>query len=137
MSSRRAQRTVYLVTAAIVAAMVGGYALAATSTTALTNPQGSTQGTTTPGALIAGYSWTNSELVVILAAGDATLGTSNGAGNALGGSQLALTGCTTATCSQNNQPALGPGEAVGDYAEEIILTVAQGVAAPAHGVEAQ
>ncbi|MGA8709864.1 MAG: hypothetical protein WB786_01345 [Thermoplasmata archaeon] len=131
------QRTVYLVTAAIVAAMVGGYALAATSTTTLTNPQGSSQGTTTPGALIAGYSWTNSELVVILAGADATLGTSNGAGNALGGTQLALTGCAIATCSQNNQPALGPSEVVGDYAEEIIVTVAQGVAAPAHGVEAQ
>ena len=137
MSSRRAQRTVYLVTAAIVAAMIGGYALAATSTTPLSNPQGSTQGTTTPGSLIAGYSWTNSELVVIVANGDTSLGTSTGAGNSLGGNQLALIGCATATCSQDNQPALGPIEVVGDYAEEIILTVAQGVAAPANGVEMQ
>jgi len=134
---RMRQRTVYLVTAAIVAAMVGGYAIAATSTTTLTNPQGSSQGTTTPGALIAGYSWTNSELVVIVVGGDAPLGTSNGAGNALGGSQLALTGCAVAACSQNNQPALGPTEVVGDYAEEVVLTVTQGVAAPAQGVEAQ
>jgi|HubBroStandDraft_1064217.scaffolds.fasta_scaffold101455_2 hypothetical protein len=137
MSARMRQRSVYLVTAAIVAAMVGGYALAATTTTPLTNPQGSTQGTTTPGGLIAGYAWTNSELVVIVTGGDPTLGTSNGAGNALGGTQLALTGCGAATCSQNNQPALGPTEVVGDYAEEIILTVTQATAAPAHGVEAQ
>jgi hypothetical protein len=137
MTSRKPQRAVYLATAAIVAAMIGGYALAVTSTTSLTNPQGSTQGTTTPGGLIAGYSWTFSELVVLLVNTDPALGTSNGAGNALGGSQLALTGCAALTCSQNNQPALGPAEVVGDYAEEIVLTVAQGIAAPANGVEAQ
>jgi hypothetical protein len=137
MSLKTRQKTVYALTAVIVVAMVGGYALAATSTLTLTNPQGSAQGTTTPGDIIAGYSWTNSELVVLLASGDPALGTSNGAGNALGGHQLPLTGCSAATCSQNNQPALGPTEVVGDYAEEIVLTVAQGVAAPANGVEIQ
>jgi len=137
MTSRKSQRVVYLVTAAIVAAMVGGYALAATTTTALTNPQGSTQGTTSPGGLIAGYSWTNSELVVLMVNTDPGLGTSTGTGNALGGDQLALTGCAAPTCSQNNQPALGPTEVTGDYAEEIVLSVAQGIALPAHGVEAQ
>jgi hypothetical protein len=137
MATRNRQRTVYLVTAAIVAAMIGGYALAATSTTSITNPQGSAQGTTTPGALIAGYSWTNGELVVLTVNTDPSLGTSTGVGNALGGTQLALTGCATPTCSQNNEPARGPAEVVNDYAEEIILTVAQGTAAPANGVEAQ
>lgn len=137
MAPRKTQRTVYLVTAAIVVAMVGGYALAATATTTLTNPQGSSQGTTTPGGLIAGYSWTNSELVVLLVSSDLKLGTSTGAGNALGGTQLALTGCAFATCSQNNQPALGPTEVAGDYAEEINLTVTQGTVAPANGVEMQ
>jgi len=117
--------------------MVGGYALAATATQPLTHSQGSSQGTTAPGSLIAGYTWTNAELVVLLENTDPMLGTSTGVGNSLGGSQLALTGCATATCSQNNEPALGPTEAVGDYAEEIILTVTQGVAAPANGVEAQ
>lgn len=130
MTSRKSQRAVYLVTAAIVAAMVGGYALAATATQPLTHSQGSSQGTTAPGSLIAGYTWTNAELVVLLENTDPMLGTSTGVGNSLGGSQLALTGCATATCSQNNEPALGPTEAVGDYAEEIILTVTQGVAAP-------
>jgi hypothetical protein len=137
MASRIRQRTVYLATAAIVAAMIGGYALAATATTTLTNPQGSAQGTTTPGGLIAGYSWTNSELVVLLANGDTALGTSNGVGNALGGVQLPLAPCGGATCSQNYKPALGPAEVVGDYAEEIVLTVTQGITAPANGVEAQ
>jgi len=137
MTSRMRQRSVYLATAAIVAAMIGGYALAATSTTPLTNPQGSTQGTTTPGALIAGYAWTNSELVVLITNTDLALGASSGSGNALAGTQDALTGCTVAACSQNNQPALGPPEVTGDYAEEIVLTVTQGVSAPANGVEAQ
>jgi len=137
MSARRPQRAVYLVTAAIVAAMIGGYALAATATTPPTNPQGSSQGTTTPGPLVPGYSWTNSELVVLLVNKDVSLGTSIGTGNALEGQQLALTDCASATCSQNFQPALGPTEVVGDYAEEIVLTVAQGTAAPANGVEAQ
>ena len=104
MAPRKTQRTVYLVTAAIVVAMVGGYALAATATTTLTNPQGSSQGTTTPGGLIAGYSWTNSELVVLLVSSDLKLGTSTGAGNALGGTQLALTGCAFATVF-SEQPA--------------------------------
>ena len=67
MAPRKTQRTVYLVTAAIVVAMVGGYALAATATTTLTNPQGSSQGTTTPGGLIAGYSVDKLGLVVLLA----------------------------------------------------------------------
>jgi len=137
MTSRVRQKTVYLATAAIVAAMIGGYALAATATTTITNPQGSAQGTTTPGGLIAGYTWTNSELVVLLANTDPTWGTSSGVGNALGGTQLALTTCLATTCSQIFQPALGPAEVAGDYAEEIILTVAQAHAAPANGVEAQ
>jgi len=137
MSSRTPQRTIYLVTAALVAALIGGFALAATMTIPLAHPQGSTQGTTTPGALIAGYSWTYSELVVLVGT-DVGLGTSTGSGNSLAGTQLALTPCAAATCSQNNAPAAGPTEVVGDYAEEIVLTVVQpNPGPPANGVEAQ
>jgi len=137
MTSRMRQRSVYLATAAIVAAMIGGYALAATSTTPPTNSQGSAQGTTTPGALIPGYTWTNSELVVLNVSGDPTMGTSTGAGNALVGTQDPLASCNAATCALNLQPAAGPAEVQYDYAEEIVLTIAQGTMAPTHGVEAQ
>jgi len=62
MSSRTSQRTVYLVTAAIVVAMVGGFALADMSLGGTNNSYQGSQTTTV--SAVAGLTWLNTTLAV-------------------------------------------------------------------------
>jgi len=127
-SSRRKYRTIYLVTAALMVAMVGGYALAATS---LTNP-GPTQGsnvTTSPTVGFAQGTVTSEQLVIMTTAmvGLGTAGT-NPVTIGLGATPTALIACTVSPCvAQNFRPfsqnTITPTQ--GDYAEQIVLSVTQ------------
>ena len=139
MSTRKPQRTVYLVTAAIVAAMVGGYALAATSTNILNNNQGSGTGTAAPGGAPAGVTYTAGQVVILTEDTDLVLGTGTGPGNQIGGNQVPVPSCGAAVCTDSAQPAsnVGPPEVVGDYAQEFFITVTQGCAAASNGFDLQ
>ncbi len=110
MSSRMPQRTVYLVTAAIVAALVGGFALAQISTGGTnTSYQGSQ---TTTVSAVPGLTYVSTDLVALSANVVSTACTSiapcsvtsTGATDCAGG----FTGSTS--CLQN------------DYAEEVSIT---------------
>ena len=123
---KRKYRTIYLVTAALMVAMIGGYALAATS---LTNP-GPTQTsnvTTSPTAGFALASITSEQLVVISTAmaGVATAGTQIGT-TALEGTMTPLATCAAAPCAPVNLRPVNPAtETQGDYGEQIVMTVVQ------------
>lgn len=139
MTSRVPQRTVYLVTAAIVASMIGGYALAATSTNILTNNQGSGTGTAAPGTAPSGVSFSIGAVVMLTATTDPKLGTGSSPGNQLGGSQVAVASCASSTCTDSYQPAstAGPAEVLADYAQEFFITITQGCTAATNGFDAQ
>ena len=119
--------------------MVGGYALAATSTNILTNNQGSGTGTAAPNGAPPGVSLAVGQEVMLTAVGDPTLGTGSSPGNQLGGSQVVVAPCVSATCTDSYQPAAtaGPLEILGHYAEVFIITVTQGCAAATSGFDVQ
>jgi hypothetical protein len=139
MSLKTRQKTVYALTAVIVVAMVGGYALAATSTLTITNNQGSGTGTAPPGPAPSGVSFSIGQVAILTENTDPALGTGSGPGNQLSGSQVAVASCATATCTDSYQPATsaGPAETVADYAQEFFITVTQGCSAATSGFDVQ
>lgn len=127
---KRKYRIVYLVTAALMAAMIGGYALALTTLT--TGPNQASNVTTSPTSGFALGTVTSEQLVVVTAgmAGVATAGTQTGTVG-LAGTPTALASCGAGpTCAaQNFRPVNPATETVGDYGEQIVLSVAQSTAA--------
>jgi hypothetical protein len=127
MSSRTPQRTVYLVTAAIVAAMVGGFALAnMTIGTTNTSYQGSQ---TTTVSNVPGLTWLNTTLseINVTAPGfiDCTVAGVCVVSTALG----AATGFTV--CA-GDFPGLDC--AAGDFIEQVVLAVSTATPFPASTV---
>ena len=122
---KRKYRTIYLVTAALMVAMIGGYALAATT---LTNgPNQASNVTTSPTSGFAQGTITSEQLVVITAgmAGTALAGTQTGTVG-LSGTTVALATCAAAPCAaQNFRPVTPALETVGDYGEQVVLSVTQ------------
>jgi hypothetical protein len=122
---KRKYRTIYLVTAALMVAMIGGYALAATT---LTNgPNQASNVTTSPTSGFAQGTITSEQLVVITAgmAGTTMAGTQGG-GVGLVGTTTALATCAGAPCAaQNFRPVTPATETVGDYGEQVVLSVTQ------------
>jgi len=122
---KRKYRTVYIVTAALMVAMVGGYALALTTVT-----PGPTQGsnvTTSPTTGFLQGTVTSEQLVVMTGAmvGLSTAGT-NPLTVGLGGTPTALTACAAAPCpAQNFRPFSAATPTTGDYGEQIVLSVSQ------------
>lgn len=139
MSLKARQRSVYLFTAVIVAAMVGGYALAATTTLVITNNQGSGTGTAAPGAAPPGVSFSIGQVVILTVNTDPALGTGSSPGNQIGGAQVAVASCASAACTNSYRPATnaGPVETVADYAQEFFVTVTQGCSAATAGFDLQ
>jgi hypothetical protein len=120
-------RTIYLVTAALMAAMIGGYALAATTVTTLSPGQSSNvTSTPTPGGFANIGSIGSEQLVILTAgmAGAATAGTQIGAVG-LDGTPTALAVCASACAAQNFHPANPGAMTVGDYGEQFVINVIQ------------
>jgi len=122
-------RTVYLVTAAAMLAMIGGYAIAATTVTTL-SPQQSSNVTQSPSpGGFAGIATITSEQLVVLTSSmsSATAGgveTSGAVG--LSGTPHALATCATGPCAATNFiTALPATEVTGDFGEQIVLSVTQ------------
>ncbi|HYA70429.1 MAG TPA: hypothetical protein VEH28_03580 [Thermoplasmata archaeon] len=122
---KRKYRTIYLVTAALMVAMIGGYALAATSLT-----PGPNQGTNVITSPTSGFGLVSisSEQLVILTT---PMSTATVAGNqtgtvALYGTTWRLAICAAAPCvPQNFRPVSPATPVVGDYAEQFVLSVTQ------------
>jgi hypothetical protein len=126
MNGKRRLRTVYAATILGVMAMVGGYVLAASTTT--TGPaQGSNITSTTPSGFTTA-TVASSQLVVLTAttSGYAALG-SQAAGTAgLSGTTTALSTCASGPCTGNGSPATQTNAATsGHYAEQLVIAVIQ------------
>lgn len=122
-------RTIYLVTAALMVAMIGGYALAATTVTTL-NPQQSSNvtNTPTPGGF-ANIGAITSEQLVVLTAGmtaSVTAGSQTIGSVGLAGTPTALAVCAAAPCAVQNFRSASPAtETTGNYGEQIVISVTQ------------
>jgi hypothetical protein len=126
--NRRKYRTIYLVTAALMVAMVGGYALAATTLTTL-NPGQSSNVTSTPnpGGFTSIGSILSEQLVVLSGAmtSAVTAGTQTGTVG-LAGTPTALAVCGAAPCAAQNFRTANPAtETTGNYGEQIVINVIQ------------
>jgi hypothetical protein len=129
MTTKNRQRTVYLITAAAMIAMVGGYALAATTVTTL-SPQQSTNVTQTPSpGGFAGVATITSEQLVVLSAGmtGSTAGGVQLAGaTGLDGTPHALATCGAGPCPIANFITASPAtETTGNFGEQIVMTLTQ------------
>jgi hypothetical protein len=138
MTTKNRQRTIYLITAAAMVAMIGGYALAATSVTTL-SPQQSTNVTQTPSpGGFSGVATVTSEQLVVLTAGmtgSATGGTQTAGATGLSGTPHALATCSAAPCPLSNFITASPAtETTGDFGEQLVLTVTQPAGAAANSV---
>jgi hypothetical protein len=134
---RRKYRTVYIVTVALMAAMIGGYALAATTVTTLSPGQSSNiTNTPNPGGFANIGAITSEQLVVLtscMTGGACGIGaTAKAAGVetagavGLNGTTTALAGCATAPCVvQNFRTAVPATETTGDFGEQIGINVLQ------------
>lgn len=138
MATKNRQRTLYLITAAAMVAMIGGYALAATTVTTL-SPQQSSNVTQSPspGGFSTVASVTSEQLVVLSAGmtGAATAGTETAGALGLDGSTHALAVCAANPCPLANFiTALPATETTGNYGEQIVLTVTQPAGAATNAV---
>ncbi|MCI4352781.1 MAG: hypothetical protein L3K14_05255 [Thermoplasmata archaeon] len=134
---KRRQRTVYLVTIAAMVAMIGGYALAATTVTIFAPPQSSN---VTQGGTLGGFSSmatvTSEQLVVVSAAMSAVLSAgAQGASAGLSGTSTQLAVCAGAPCASQTFKAATPTTTTGDYGEQITLNVFQSAANSAIGFD--
>lgn len=138
MAKRVRQRTVYLVTAAAMLAMIGGYALAATTVTTLSPQQASnvTQ-TPSPGGF-GGIATITSEQLVVLSSGMTSAtgaGTETAGAVGLSGTPSALATCAAGPCpTKNFISALPATETSGNFGEQIVLSVTQPSGAAANSV---
>jgi hypothetical protein len=126
---RRKYRTVYIVTAALMAAMIGGYALAATTVTTLAPGQSSNiTNTPNPGGFANIGAITSEQLVVLTAGmtGATRAGTETVGAVGLNGTTTALAACATAPCVvQNFRTAVPAAETTGDFGEQLGINVLQ------------
>lgn len=132
MNGKRRQRTVYLVTIAAMLAMIGGYALAATTVTTL-SPQQTSNVTQSPSpGGFGGIASIVSEQLVVLSSAmttSSTAGTQTSGAVGLEGTPTALTACTTTPCSAQNFRTASPStQTAGDFGEQIVLNVFQSAA---------
>jgi hypothetical protein len=126
---QRRQRTVYLVTIVAMVAMIGGYALAATTLSGLP-AQTSNVTSGTPGGFALATVASEQLVVVSTAMSTATAAGTQGAGVALSGTTFQLTACAAspAVCAGQSLKAATPAAVVGDYGEQLSLNVAQSAA---------
>jgi hypothetical protein len=119
-------------------AMIGGYALAATSVTTL-SPQQATNVTQspTPGSFT-GIASVTSEQLVVLTSGmtaSATAGTESTGATGLSGTPTGLATCVAGPCPLANFISASPStEAAGNFGEQVVLTVTQPAGASSNSV---
>lgn len=122
-------RSIYLVTAALMAAMIGGYALAATTITTLTPGQSSNvTNTPSPTGFTSIGSIASEQLVVLTSGmtGSATAGTQTGGAVGLSGAPTALAVCGAAACPAQTFTTANPAtETTGNYGEQVVISVLQ------------
>jgi hypothetical protein len=126
--SRRKYRAIYIVTAALMVAMVGGYALAATSITTMTPGQSSNVTTTPAPTGFANIGSVASEQLVVLTAAmtGSTIGGTQIGTLGLDGTPTALAACNLAPCTaQGFRPASPSAATTGDYGEQLVVNVIQ------------
>ena len=125
-SIKRKYRTIYLVTAALMVAMIGGYTLAASSLTT-TGPGQTTNVTITAPAGFATATVTSWQLVVLTAAmTGATVAGTNVATSYMAATPTALAACAANPCAVQTFRSGNPGtETTADYGEQIVLSVSQ------------
>ncbi len=138
MTTKRRQRTIYLATTAAMIAMIGGYALAATTVTTL-SPQQSTNVTQTPSpGGFAGVAAITSEQLVVLTVGmtgSLTGGTQIVGATGLDGTPRALSTCAAGPCPLANFITASPAtETTGNFGEQIVMTVTQPAGAAGNSV---
>jgi hypothetical protein len=138
MTTKNRQRTIYLITAAAMVAMVGGYALAATTVTTL-SPQQSTNVTQTPSpGGFSGVATVSSEQLVVLTAGmtgSTAGGTQTAGATGLDGTPHALATCSASPCALANFITASPAtETTGDFGEQLVLSVTQPAGASSNSV---
>jgi hypothetical protein len=132
---KRKYRTIYIVTAALMVALIGGYALAVTSLS--TGPTQTSNVTTSPTSPFATATVSSEQLVVMTSTMEAlaTAGTQTAGAVGLSGTPLTLTTCGAAPCAVvNYRPAAVPTAvtpAAGNYGEQIVLSVTEPTTASA------
>lgn len=133
------RRTVYVTAVVAILALAGGFVLAADSILTVGTGPGSGSGTAQPSAAPAGVTFSIGNVVILTENADPTLGSTPATGNELGGVEVAIPSCGANTCNDQFQPAssTGPAETVGDYAQQVLLTVAQACTAPTSGFDAE
>lgn len=126
---KRRQRTVYLVTIAAMIAMIGGYALAATTLSGLPN-QASNVTSGNPGAFSLASVASEQLVVVSTAMAASAPAGAQGAGTGLSGTTTQLAACAAApaACAAQSFRAAAPATVLGDYAEQLALNAVQSAA---------
>jgi hypothetical protein len=126
--NRTKYRTIYLVTAALMVAMIGGYVLAATSVTTLSPGQSSNVTNSPSPGNFANIGTISSESLIVLTAGmtgSATAGT-QGSGVGLTGTPAALAVCGASPCAAQPFKTANPAtETTGNYGEQFVISVTQ------------
>jgi len=123
---KRRQRTVYLVTIAAMLAMIGGYALAATTLSPLpTQTSNITSGN--PGGFALATVTTEQLVVVSATMSTAQVAGTQGGGAGLSGTPLLLATCAL-PCATQSFKAATPATNTGDYGEQITVNVFQSTA---------
>jgi hypothetical protein len=119
------RRTVYLVTAAAMIAMLGGWTLAVSTTS--TGPTQNTNITvTSPGGFTtASVVSTHAVVVSPAIAAYTNAGTQSATTAGLAGTPLALAVCASGPCFENHLAVNGPAVTAGDYALQIEVAVIQ------------
>lgn len=123
---QRRQRTVYLVTIAAMIAMIGGYALAATTLSTLPTQTSNVTSGSPGGFALASVA---SEQLVVISNGmsTSTAAGTQGAGAGLSGTTVQLTACAAspAACAAQSFKAATPATTVGDYGEQLTMNAVQ------------
>jgi hypothetical protein len=123
---KRKYRTIYIVTAALMVALIGGYALAATSVT--TGPTQTSNVTTSPTSGFSGGTVSSEQLVVLTAGmtGSTVAGNQTTGAVGLSGTTYRLAICTGTPCAaQNFRPLTPATETTGNWGEQIVLSVSE------------
>lgn len=131
---KRRQRTVYLVTIAAMIAMIGGYALAATTLTTLpTQTSNVTSGN--PGGFALASVASEQLVVISTPMSTSTAAGTQGGGAGLAGTSVQLAVCAAAPCAAQSFRSATPAAALGDYGEQLTLSAFQSGANSALGFD--
>jgi hypothetical protein len=125
MQGRLRRRTVYLATVAAMIAMVGGWALAVSTTN--TGPAEGTNVTVTAPGGFTTASVLSTQVVAVssLIAAYTSAGTQNPSTSGASGTTLVLATCASGPCTENHQTVNGNALVAGDYAQQVLVQVTQ------------